>query len=56
MRLYRNKFNKFNNTGAETYAIKITLKFLCENIEDFVIMYTTLLWTSVHNIPKYVNH
>ena len=36
--LFRNEFNKFNNTSALLYLM---LKFYY-----FVIMYATLLWTS----------
>ena len=38
-----------------SYDIKSTLKsyFLRENIQIFVIMYATLLWTSLDNISKY---
>ena len=41
------------------YDTKITLKshLLCEKvIYDFVIMYATWLWMSLHNITKYANH
>ena len=48
--LFRNEFNKFNNTRARMldsiYHMINTLKshFLHKN--NFVIMYATLLWTS----------
>ena len=49
--LFRNEFNKLNNTRARTldsiYHMTNTLKFIsgvkCYNL---VIMYATLLWTS----------
>ena len=47
--LFRNEFNKFNNTRAGLLdSIKITLKsHFCRNkCYNFVIMYTTLLWMS----------
>ena len=50
--LFRNEFNKFNDTGARMldsiYHMTNTLKshFWCEKRYDFVIMYATLLWMS----------
>ena len=50
--LFRNEFNKFNNTRARVldsiYHMKNTLKshFWCKKRYNFVIMYATLLWTS----------
>ena len=53
--LFRNKLNKFNNTGAQMLDsiyhyndIKNTLKshFCRKNIIIFSFMYTSLLWTS----------
>ena len=52
--LFRNEFNKFNNTRARnvrfylSYDIKITLKsrFSRKKRYNFVIVYVTLLWTS----------
>ena len=49
--LFRNEFNKFNNTRARMldsiYHMTNTLKshFLALKRVDFVIMYATLLWT-----------
>ena len=51
--LFRNEFNKFNNTGARildsiyhmTYDY-FEISFLPYKRYDFVIMYTALLWTS----------
>ena len=50
--LFRNEFNKFNNTRARMldsiYHMTNTLKshFWRKKRYDFVIMYATLLWTS----------
>ena len=50
--LFRNKFNKFNNTRARMldsiYHMTYTLKshFWRKVRYNFVIMYVTLLWTS----------
>ena len=51
--LFRNEFNKFNNTRARMldsiYHMKIRLieiSFLPIKRYNFVIMYATLLWTS----------
>ena len=50
--LFRNEFNKFNNTRARMldsiYHMTNTVKshFLRKKRYDFVIMYATLLWTS----------
>ena len=50
--LFRNEFNKFNNTRARMldsiYHITNTLKshFLAWKRYNFVFMYATLLWTS----------
>ena len=50
--LFRNEFNKFNNTRARmldsTYRMTNTLKshFRRKKRSNFVIMYATLLWTS----------
>ena len=50
--LFRNKFNKFNNTRARMldsfYHMTNTLKshFCRKKRHNFVIMYSTLLWTS----------
>ena len=50
--LFRNEFNKFNNTRARMldsiYHMTNTLKshFWREKRYNFVIMYATLLWTS----------
>ena len=50
--LFRNSFDKFNNTGARMldpiYHMTNTLKchFWCKKRYDFVIMYATLLLTS----------
>ena len=49
---FRNKFNKFDNTGARLldYIYHMTLRLLLNLISGvsyiFVIMYATLLWTS----------
>ena len=60
---FHKEFNKFSNTGAwmldSIYPddIKITLKFtfLAWKHQNFVIMYATLLWMSlhVHNVTTY---
>ena len=50
--LFRNEFNKFNNTRARMldsiYHMTNTLKshFCRKKRYNFVIMYSTLLWTS----------
>ena len=51
--LFRNEFNKFNNTGARKLdsIYHMTLRLLYNLISalkryNFVIMYATLLWTS----------
>ena len=51
--LFRNEFNKFNNTRARMLdsIYHMTLRLLSNLIYDikrynFVIMYATLLWTS----------
>ena len=50
--LFRNEFNKFNNTRARMldsiYHMRNTLKsdFWRKKRYNFVIMYATLLWTS----------
>ena len=47
--LFRNEFNKFNNTRAQKLDyIKITLKshFCRKKRYNFVIIYPTLLWMS----------
>ena len=50
--LFRNEFNKFNNTRARMldsiYHMTNTLKshFWSKKSYTFVIMYATLLWTS----------
>ena len=54
--LFRNEFNKFNNTGAgmldSTYHMTNTLKFHFWRkniiILSLHVMYATLLWTSQH--------
>ena len=69
--LFRNEFNKFNNTGARMLdsIYHMTLRLLLNLISgiktyNFVIMYATLLWTSYaqrcngrHNVSrKSINH
>ena len=51
--LFRNKFNKFNNTRARinvrfylSYDKYFEISFLAQKRYYFVIMYATLLWTS----------
>ena len=46
--LFRNEFNKFNNTSAQMLdSIYQTLKSnFCRKCYHFVKMYATLLWTS----------
>ena len=51
--LFRNEFNKFNNTGAQMLdsIYHMTLRLLWNLIlalkrYNYVIMYATLLWTS----------
>ena len=51
--LFRNEFNKFNNTGARMlfYIYQMKLRLLRNPISwrkqiSFVIMYATVLWTS----------
>ena len=61
--LFRIEFNIFTNTGAQlfnrfylSYDISIALKSFSGMKKVYVIMYTTLLRTSLLNIAKYVNH
>ena len=50
--LFRNKFNKFNNTRATnvrfclSYDKYFEISSLAQKRYNFVIMYATLLWTS----------
>ena len=47
--LFRNEFNKFNNTRArmlDSIYHMIKSHFCRKNVYKFVIMYATLLWTS----------
>ena len=50
--LFRNEFNKFNNTRARMLdsiyhmTNNIEISFLASKHYNFVIMYATLLWTS----------
>ena len=60
--LFRNRFNKFNNTGARMlgyYIYHMTLKLLWHDIfgiKNSIIchIYAALLWTPLNNIMKYV--
>ena len=65
--LFRNEFNKFNNTGARMLdsIYHMTLRLNLNLISGVnVIMYATLLWTSYvqrcngrHNVSrKLINH
>ena len=61
--LFRNEFNKFNNTGARMLdsiyhrASKLNKKNLILGVKTsrFCHFYTTLLWTSLRS-RKYENH
>ena len=54
--LFPNKFNKFNNTGAQLLdsiyhmALKLLFKscFCVKNAQIFFRIYATLLWKSLH--------
>ena len=54
--LFRNEFNKFNNTGARMLDdIKITLKFWCKNV--IILSLCTQHCYGRHNVSrKSVNH
>ena len=61
--LFRNEFNKFNNTGARmldsTYHMTLKLvksSIFCEKTQDFAIFYATFKWTSLRNITKSESH
>ena len=61
--IFRNVFNKFNNTGARMLdsIYHMALKLLKNSLfgvrtEDFAIFYATLKWTSLRNVTKSVNH
>ena len=43
--LFRNEFNKYNNTRAQMLD-SIEVSFLTQKYYHFVIIYATLLWTS----------
>ena len=58
--LFRNKFNKFNNTGAQMldsyYHMTLNLLknafFWRENFKILPFFYSTLKWTSLWNVPR----
>ena len=60
--LFRNKFNKFNNTGAQMidsiYHTCMTFKLFCNHVfrvetSRFCQIYVTLLWVLFHNVTKF---
>ena len=57
--LFRNEFNKLNNTGARMLdsIYHMTLKLFCNRVfgmktSRFCKIYVTLLWASFHNVIK----
>ena len=62
--LFCNEYNKFNKTGAHMLdSIHQTTRRLLFNralglktLKYFVIIYAPLLWASLHNVTKSVNH
>ena len=47
---------KFRFCLSQDIKIALILHFWCENVKIFAIFNSTLLWTSLHNITKSVNH
>ena len=60
--LFRNEFNKFNNTGARMLdsiyhmTLKLLNRFFGVKTQDFAIFCATLKWTSLRNVTISVNH
>ena len=57
--LFRNRFNKFNYTGARMLdpIHHMTLKLFCNRVfrvESSIVyqIYSTLIWASFHNVTK----